>query len=282
MFFCYIDEAGDSIGIPSAAAPVTPALVLAGMALERTQLHTFTLDFLNLKQRFFPALMAGCRPLGMILREIKGSEIRRTIRTGSRNQRRHAIGFLENVLALLKQYDAKIFARILIKKVGVPINDINLYTSYTQAICTCFHHYLKEQKSTGLVIADSRFPHQNEVVSHSVFTQKFKRSGDDHSRILEMPTFGHSTNHAGLQVVDIVASALLFPMAVHSYSRGHIVNVHVHNNFELLGERFGERLKDLQFRYEDGNGRMRGGITVSDEINHRSSGIMFRRIGGTA
>jgi hypothetical protein len=32
-----------------------------------------------------------------------------------------------------------------------------------------------------------------------------------------MPTFGHSENHAGLQLADLVCSALLFPMAMDAY-----------------------------------------------------------------
>lgn len=251
-------------------------MVLVGLVLDHTHLHTFTLDFLNLKERFFPAFMAGCRPLGMILKEIKGSDVRKSIRS-RRRERRQAVGFLDSILELLERHDVKLVGRVLIKRVAQPINEINAYTSYMQAICTCFHRLLESKDSHGLIIADSRLPHQNEIVSHSIFTQKFKRAGDDHSRILEMPTFGHSVNHAGLQVADIIASALLFPMAAHAFSLGHVSNVHVNPNFGLLRARYGERIKALQFRYQDSDGRWRGGITVSDQINQRSGGSMFRQ-----
>jgi hypothetical protein len=67
-------------------------------------------------------------------------------------------------------------------------------------------------------------------VSHSIFTQKFKAEGDQYPRVLEMPTFGHSNNHVGIQIADLLASALLYPMATCAYCRGHVSNVHVDAN----------------------------------------------------
>lgn len=279
MYICYVDEAGDSASVPNSTAIVCPVLVLAGVIIRQVDLHPLTIDFLNIKERFFPALMAGCRPLGQILLEIKGSEVRRTIRTAKgRNETRHAVGFLDKVVGLLEAYNARIVARILVKKVGRAINENNLYTSYVQALSACFHRYLEANNSTGVMIADARFPHQDQAVAHSIFTQKFKRTGDDYSRILEMPTFGRSVNHAGIQIVDIIASGILFPIAVHTYTTGHIDNVHVSPKFDLIRKRFGNRIKALQFRYKDHEtgGRMRGGVTVSDEINQRSSAFMFK------
>jgi hypothetical protein len=63
----------------------------------------------------------------------------------------------------------------------------------------------------GVVIADSRVPGQNVNVAHSVFTQKYRATGDPYPRILEVPVFGHSNNHVGLQLADVVGSALLAP-----------------------------------------------------------------------
>lgn len=276
MRFCYIDEAGDAIKLPNPTAIVSPVLVLAGIFIDRINLHNITLDFLDLKERFFPSYMAGCYPIGRILLEIKGSDVRRTIRSGRKKEARQAIGFLDKILELLERYEVKIVARILVKRVANDINETNVYTSYMQAICTYFQRYLESEHETGLIIADSRLPQQNETVSHSIFTQKFKRTGDDHDRVLEMPTFGHSANHAGIQIADIVSSGMLFPMAAYTYSTGHVNNVHINPAYETLTQRFGPRLKALQFRFEDRYGRMRGGITVSDEIGERSSGLMFK------
>jgi hypothetical protein len=38
---------------------------------------------------------------------------------------------------------------------------------------------------------------------------------------------------------------------------------------------FGERLKQMQFRYQDANQWWRGGITVSDGIGHQKGGVLF-------
>jgi hypothetical protein len=91
-----------------------------------------------------------------------------------------------------------------------------------------------------------------------------------------MPTFGNSDNHAGIQVADILCSALLFPIAALSYCLGHVHNLHVHPEYARLKQRYGPRLLQRQFRYQDGTGRWQGGITVSDGIAHRNSVLMFR------
>lgn len=88
--------------------------------------------------------------------------------------------------------------------------------------------------------------------------------------------FGHSLNHAGLQIADLIASALLFPMAAYRYCLGHVQNVHVDQNFGHLTQRYGARLKALQYRYPDAEGRWRGGITVDDRIGKQSGGLLFR------
>lgn len=276
MRICYIDEAGDTISLKSPTSESTPILVLAAIVINKRDLLPLTIDFLNLKSRYFPELMHGIRPLHRILIEIKGSEIRRSIRSKNRKALRHSLGFLDRIFELLETYQVRIFARVLVKGIGNKINGVDVYTSYMQAICTCFQQYLNSENTNGLVIADGRLPYENERVSHSIFTQKFKLNGDVYDRILEMPTFGHSTNHIGIQLADIVSSALLFPIASHTYCAGHVKNVHVHENFALLKDRYKERLKAIQYRYTDESGKYRGGITVADEIGKRSSSLMFR------
>jgi hypothetical protein len=103
-------------------------------------------------------------------------------------------------MGLLEYHDARIFGRIWVKEVGGRCEDRSIYTFSVQAICADFQNLLETSGDTGFVIADSRSPAPNAAVAHSVFTQKFKTEGDRYPRILEMPTFGHSQNHAGLQV----------------------------------------------------------------------------------
>jgi Protein of unknown function (DUF3800) len=103
---------------------------------------------------------------------------------------------------------------------------INQFPSM-QSIYNDFQNLLASDNDTGMVIVDSRVKHLNTPVAHAIFTRKFKSSGDNYDRILELPAFSHSENHAGLQLADKLSSALIFPLAVHSYCEGQIQSVHV-------------------------------------------------------
>lgn len=273
---CYVDESGDTRPLHGRGS-TAPVCVIVGVVFEQAAIYNLTREFIELKASWFPSLMPDGGPhLDRMLAEIKGADLRRAMRNGARRRnRRHALGFLSKFLALLEDYDAKIIGRLWVKKPGQPVSGGALYSSSIQAICGYFQHLLVDSGSEGLVIADSRAPALNAAVSHSVFTQKFKQSGDRYDRILEMPAFGHSENHAGIQIADLLASALLFPMASHAYCNGHIESVHVQDDFGLLRRRFGARLMRLQYRYQDGEERYRGGITVNDRISHSSGRKLF-------
>lgn len=276
MRICYVDEAGCTGMLPTPRSLIQPVIVLAGVTFERLDLYPLTLSFMELKARFYPGLMPR-RPLGGILAEIKGAELRRDIRTGSRQTRRHTLGFVDRIFDLLEQYNAKIFGKILIKGIGQPIDGRAVYTSSIQSLCTYFQSYLESENDMGLMLADSRTKQLNANVSHSVFTQKFKAAGDDHSSLVEMPVFGHSENHAGLQISDILCSAILYPMATFTYCTGHVnENMHVHPSYEIIKNRYGLRVRQRQYRYQDGFERWRGGITVNECIAQRSSALLFR------
>ena len=131
-------------------------------------------------------------------------------------------------------------------------------------------------QATGIAILDPRAKVQDRRVSSSVFTQKFKADGDRYPAIIDMPTFGQSDNHAGVQVADILCSAILSPIAAYSYCSGHVNNVHVDPGFSLLKARYGTFLQQLQYRYQDDDGRWRGGIVVSDSISQKSGSHLFQ------
>lgn len=106
-----------------------------------------------------------------------------------------------------------------IKAPGEPFDGTSVYTFSIEKICSYFEHYLATTESVGFCIADSRSKPQNSKVSHSIFLKKFGTANFcDH--LIELPTFGHSENHAGLQICDIVCSALLYPIACFAYSLG--------------------------------------------------------------
>ena len=146
-----------------------------------------------------------------------------------------------------------------------------------QGICAYFDHYLTHIDDTGICIADSRNKLKNVRVSHSIFTQKFRSTERNYRRLAELPTFGHSENHAGLQICDLVCSALLYPIACFAYCTGYVNNIHVQPRAANLRRRYGDRLKALQYRYRNPlTYRYEGGVVVADAIGQQNGSLMFR------
>ena len=139
MYFCYVDEAGCTGSLPSADSPIQPVFALVGLAVEQSRIADLTRDFLMLKQRFFPGLMANApHYLDRVLQEVKGSELRADVRSTSRRRQRAAIGFLDHMLRLVEACDGRLFGRVLIKAIGDEINSRSIYTASTQALCRYF------------------------------------------------------------------------------------------------------------------------------------------------
>jgi hypothetical protein len=114
--------------------------------------------------------------------------------------------------------------------------------------------------------------------AHSIFTQKWRIAGDPYPSMAEVPLFAESDNHAGLQMADLLASALVFPMAVAAYGSPSSSSVHASDRYEEVRQSFGKQLRALQYRYRDETGRWRGGLVVSDKILQRPGSVLF---GGT-
>jgi hypothetical protein len=176
---------------------------------------------------------------------------------------------------LLEHHQARLLGRIYVKPIGLAFDGRSVYTSAVQALAVDFQQYLQATNRQGLIALDSRYKEANTNVSHSVFTQKFQAAGDAYDRLMEMPMFGHSDNHAGIQAADMICSAFLFPMAAFVYCQGHVTNLHVHLQYYRVRDLFGERLKRLQFRYQNANNYWRGGITVSDALGRQRGSVLF-------
>jgi hypothetical protein len=276
MRVAYVDDAGDIQTISTPDANIQPVLAFATVVLPVEGLNQLTRDFLALKRRFFGGRMRSPHLLDDVLVEIKGAELREMVRSPSRRRRRRAIRFLDELLGLLEANDAKVMGRVWIKALGEDMNGQALNTFSIQAIAETFQAYLTEIDDEGWMIIDSSTPGMNAAVSHSIFTAKFRAAGDQYDRLLELPTFGHSKNHVGLQIADILSSGLVTPMACRTYCCTHVTGVHVHVRYDEIKSRFGVRVQHLQFRYVDGAGTWRGGFTVSDPVNRLHSGHLFR------
>lgn len=126
------------------------------------------------------------------------------------------------------------------------------------------------------MIADTRAVSQNAIVSHSIFTEKFRHTGDKYPRILEMPTFGHSQNHALIQMADLVCSGLVFPLATHVYCTGHVHSVHVNPRYVELRKAFADRLEKLQYRYQYLPTKWTGGLSTTNKLSRLPPRCLFQ------
>lgn len=277
MKICYIDEAGCTGTLASTKSSIQPVLTITGLFVDYSALHKLTIDLISLKQRFYPKVLpSSATHLDWIKAEIKGADVRKYASSGSRNESRHAFGVMDNVTQLIDTSDAKVVGRVWIKAVGTPVKGVAVYTSSIQSIYSDFQRFLDKTDDYGFVVADSRLKHLNTQVAHSIFTQKFKGTGDSYDRIVELPAFSHSDNHAGLQLADLVASAFVTPVAINTYCEGHIQSPHVRSNYRKIKDRYRTWIKSKQYRYDEASGRSRGGVVVSDALTKRPGGEMFR------
>lgn len=275
MHICYIDEAG-GFEASGSSALATPLMVIAGLVLDHQTLPAVTDQYLRLKAQFFPGKV---RPTGhlldYVLAEVKGSDLRAGARSSSRDRRRHAVGFLDETVRLLSAHAAVLLGRVWVKAPGQALNPRSSYTFAIQDLALHFERFLTTRSDLGFLLCDSRLHHQDAQVSHSVFTQKHKLTGDSYPHIVEATVFGGSQNHVGLQLADIVASALLFPMAARTYCPGS-GSPHAHPRFDAIKKRYAATLRPMQYRYRDGANRSRGGVVVSDRVGHRPSRDLFQ------
>ncbi|MDP9105511.1 MAG: DUF3800 domain-containing protein, partial [Candidatus Eremiobacteraeota bacterium] len=245
------------------------------MFFDYARLEPLTHDYLILKKRFFPNLAYRSQSyLDAVLAEVKGSNLRRSAARGGRNAQRQVFGFLDRVLDLLDLHSVKVVARIYTKAIGGPFVGRAVYSASVQNIIEYYEQYLSAHTDYGICLLDARLKHLNTQVAHSIFTQKFSTARARYPRVVELPAFVHSDNHVGIQLADLLSSAILFPIASVTYCSGHVNNVHVQPGFATIKTRYAARIKALQFRYFDAQQRFRGGITVSDAIARRSSALM--------
>lgn len=274
MHLCYIDESGGFEAPNSGGRGVTPVMVFAGVILSGDAVPGFTRDFLALKRKYFPGRCAKGRNLDHILAEVKGAELLAWTRSPSRNKRRQASRIRVDLLDLLEGYDVRLVGRVWVKAPTERLAPTSSYCFAIQDLTRHFNRYLAMAGSIGVVVCDARLPPQNARAAHSVFTDKLRSGGDPVPAVVEAPLFGHSENHAGLQVADLVAGAMLFPMAVHAYCRATATGAHASGRYADVAADIGARLRSRRFVY-DGAGRPRGGVTVSDRVGHRPSAALF-------
>lgn len=271
VHLCYVDESGNDQLLDRRDAP--PVLVIAGLIVPQARLKDAMWRFLDIKKTFNRSLQSA--PLSDLIKtEIKGADLRADVRSGVHKRSRRAIGLLDRVMDLLEADNASLVGQIWVKQdsAGVPPN---YYAASIGRIAVEFESLLAAGQSEGVMILDARTKSKNVPNVHGTTTQKFKTGGDPLPHLVESPVFGHSDAHVALQVADIVASALLFPLACLAYCDGLKNNVHPHPNYEKIRSRYAERLRKLEYRYSAADGSRKGGIVVRDNRGKRSSLALY-------
>lgn len=272
MLLAYLDESGDEQPLRTPEDP--PVLVIAGIIVSHENVKTLTWEFLRLKKRYNPSLSKDDVPLSELIRfEVKGSNLRRDVRSSGRRNKRRALVFLDDVLKLLTETDASIIGEAYIK--GAKPLSKWVYPQAVAKIADGFGHQLEDADTQGLIIMDARTKVKNTPSVHRLTTARFKSGGSRYPRLVESPTFGHSDAHVLLQIADLVASALIFPMACVGYCGNLVHNVHLNNEYAVLRNRFGPKLNGLQYRYTTDDGRRVGSLRVIDELNGQSSRALY-------
>jgi hypothetical protein len=274
MHFCYLDESGGAEP-PDASRAATPVMVLLGLMVDAARVPALTRDFLALKRQHFPGLFTTGPALDHIKVEVKGSDLLHMTRDRSRDRRRQASRFRTELLDLTTAHGCHILGRVWVKEPGKSLDPDATYSYAVQDISRHFSQYLQWRASEGLLIADGRGHHRNVGTAHSIFTQKWRTAGDPYPSMAEVPLFAESNNHAGLQLADLLASSLVFPMAVAAYGVQGAGSVHSSPRYDEVRQSFGRQIRNLQYRYRDETGRWRGGLVVSDKAQHRPGSLLF-------
>lgn len=114
MLMAYVDESGDEQ--PPRTPTDPPVLVLATVIVDHRHVKSLAWKFLQLKKTFNKSLAKKEVKLSDLIRfEVKGSELRKDIRSATRRNRRRAFGFLDGVVRLLAEEQATVMAEEYIK-----------------------------------------------------------------------------------------------------------------------------------------------------------------------
>ena len=276
MLMCYVDESGDTGPFDPAERNSQPIFLLCALMLDQRDLESITREIIHLKQTYFPSYAQGATHWHDWLKvEVKGANLRRTLREGLRDSRRHTMGFLFQVLSLLERHRIQLAARIYVKQPGSEFKGASVYPSAIQRLSQAFEDKLMKEKDKGVIVLDSRNKVKNVPVSHGLFTWNFSAHGSAYHYLAELPLFGHSENHAMLQLTDWIGSAFLAPMATTAYcSPFKGTCIHVAPEFDEIRDRFGQRIKQLQYRFERDDRKL-GGIHVLGGSNLRLNPLLF-------
>jgi hypothetical protein len=253
--------------------------VIAGITVPSAQQKSLTMGFLRLKKEFEPQLRSSDKQLSdLITFEVKGSRLRKDIARTDRGRktRRRALGFIDKTIRLLEAHSCRIIGKVLVKVDGRILADKKEYPKAVQELAVSFNSQASVDRTDAIMILDSRTKVKNEGNVHAITTRRFRSGGDVYPQMSEAPLFGHSDTHVPLQIADLLASAVVFPLACLAFTSDDPANVHRHANYQSIKDQFGERLARLEHRYVHDSGAVRGGFQVVDPVQKRPTHLLFR------
>lgn len=277
MQLCYVDESGTAETLVKTDGEQQPVVVIGGVVLPECELTKITHEWIELKKKYNPVLYKTGRGwLDAILAEVKGAKLRKGFRDkASVRQQKQAIGMIDGTLDLLERHNAQVLGCVWMKRLDTENDDMKIHASSLQFICGAFDEGLPA-KERGMVVVDSQTYQHNHRLAHSIFTQRFAKD-PKHVGLVDMPVFGHSDNHAGLQIADLLCSAVLAPTACAVYAGTYADwNMHCQSAYLDIRERFGDRLRAMTFRCKHPRtGKHCPSVIVNDRINKRGGYLMW-------
>lgn len=265
---CYLDESGDEQ--PLTAPGQSKIFAIGGFLVSTDSADALLMDFLRLKQRTFSQLARpGVRLSDLITHEVKGAQLRRDLREGTRWSVHTAMSFLDQFLTLLEKHGAKLVGQNYVK------SDSSLsryaYSMSVQQMIRRVDKSYGSRRTKMLVVMDSRTKSKNTPTVRHLATQKFKSGSSDYQRLIETPVFGHSDAHPLIQIADIVVSALLVPLAEATFFSPELAPHHGYTRAKSI---FANRLDALQLRsVVETDGSLRGIAVRNFQNDKRVAGL---------
>lgn len=273
MYFAYIDESGGTED-PLQDKSSTPVRTIVTLMVPASAIPQLTRDYVALKTKYFYQKMQSARSLDLILAEVKGSELLKMTRSSSRNKRRAADRFRTELLRLVANHGGLITARVWVKSHGQSLDDRKTYGQAMQDASQHFNALLEERDDIGVIVADSRNHESNRQVAHSVFTQMWRAGTNPYPRVAEVPMFAASENHAGIQIADLIATTLVFPMSIAAFCVPVRGNVHDPRRYAEVRRKFSSHLRQVAYKYK-ADKWTRGGIKVSGDLGTKTQSMFF-------
>lgn len=263
MRILYLDEVGDTATYVPGTSGTTAVFVLAGFSAPERELEQLFYDFLELKKRFEPALRRPDSRLSDIIRfEIKAKNLRADVKSDSRRQRRRAEQIIDQTLTMLARRGAHVYARAIVKQPHVERNSLNAYSSAVTDLASHFSAARGRCGERGLIILDSRTATKNSPIVANAVTRRFSPKGPELRHLIEMPVFGHSSSLLPLQIADLVAGAIIYPLLESRW-------IAPQTGYDDLAEVLVPRVQGLAEIYFLDQGYQRTSLKLIDQISEQ-------------